>query len=454
MSLTTIKKGLNVPISGEPDQTISDGKPAKRVAVIGYDYPGMKPAMSVAVGDKVKLGQVLFTDRKTPGVSFNSPAGGTIVEINRGHKRVFESLVIEVDEKEESVGFDSVSSEELDKLDTEAIKNRLCESGLWTSLRARPFGGVADPSTSPHSIFITAMDTNPLAASVEVIVNHEDNKEAFRNGLTILTRLTEGKLYVCKAYGGGIPVITHDRLSVHEFDGPHPAGNPGTHIHFLDPVDKSKIVWHIDLQDVIAVGKLFTTGQIPVERIVSLAGPQVITPRLIKTRVGASTDEIVENELKDSEFPNRVISGSVLSGRKASDHLAYLGRYHYQVAALEDGVKRKFLGWLTPGMNLFSVKKVFLSALDPFKKFNFSTAANGDRRAVFPAGSYEEVMPMDTEIIYLLRALMVNDIEEAENLGCLEMIEEDLALCTFVSPAKIEYGEVLRRNLTIIEKEG
>ncbi|MCP5045866.1 MAG: Na(+)-translocating NADH-quinone reductase subunit A [bacterium] len=456
MSLTKIKKGLNVPISGDPVQVISAANPSQKVALVGYDYPGMKPVMAVAEYDKVKLGQVLFTDRKMPGVNYTSPAAGTVVEVNRGTKRVFESIVIKVDEKEEEneITFESFNADQLDSLDPEKVKNLLIESGMWTSLRARPFGKVADPAVTPHSLFITTMDTNPLAPSPEVILQDGDNGEAFKNGLTIASRLTEGKLYLCKAPGASIPTISNDRLSVEEFGGPHPAGNAGTHIHYLDPVDRHKTVWQIDLQDVIALGKFFTSGRIPVERIVSLAGPQVEKPRLVRTRIGAGTDYIVADQLKDSPFSNRVISGSVLSGRTAAGHMAYLGRYHNQVVSLEDGVKRRFLGWLNPGANLYSVKNVVLSSFLPKKKFAFSTAANGDKRAVFPAGSYEQIMPMDTEIVYLLRALMVDDIEEAENLGCLEMVEEDLSLCSYVSPAKIEYGEVLRRNLTIIEKEG
>jgi Na+-transporting NADH:ubiquinone oxidoreductase subunit A len=454
MGLTKIKKGLNVPITGEPEQVISAGNPSKKVALVGYDYVGMKPTLAVSIGDKVKLGQLLFTDKKMAGVKYTSPAGGTVVEINRGAKRVFESIVIEVDEKEEEITFDAYKEDQLDSLDTEKLKTQLIDSGMWTSLRERPYGKVANPGINPHSLFITAMDTNPLAPSLEKILEDQASADAFKNGLKVVSNLTEGTLYLCKSLGASIPVISLDRLSVEEFSGPHPAGNAGTHIHYLDPVHRANTVWHLDAQDVIAIGKFFTTGKIPVERIVSVAGPAIKKPRLIKTRIGACIESLTRDELKESDTGTRVISGSVLSGRTASGTLAYLGRYHQQVSALNESNKRSFLGWLAPGLNLFSRKRILLSSLMPGKKFDFTTDMNGGKRAVFPIGSYESVMPMDTEITYLLRALMVDDIEEAENLGCLEMVEEDLALCSYVSPAKLEYGEVLRRNLTIIEKEG
>jgi Na+-transporting NADH:ubiquinone oxidoreductase subunit A len=453
MGLTKIKKGLNVPITGDPEQAVYEGNSSKKVALVGYDYVGMKPTLAVSVGDRVKLGQLLFTDKKMAGVNYTSPAGGTVVEINRGAKRVFETIVVEVAEKEEEITFDAFKENELEALDPDKVKTQLIESGMWTVFRARPFGKVADPAVAPHSLFVTAMDTNPLAPSVEKILEAEENQAAFKTGLQVIAKLTEGKVYVCKAPGAAIPVIDLDRLSVEEFSGPHPAGNAGTHIHFLDPAHRKNTVWQIDAQDVSAVGKFFASGRIPVERIVSLAGPSVKNPRLIKTRIGACMESITRDELKEDQ-ENRLISGSVLSGRTAAGPVAYLGRYHQQVTVLEEGRKRVFLGWLVPGFKRYSLKRVLMSGFLPRKKFDFTTDLNGGKRSVFPIGSYEAVMPFDTEITYLLRALMVEDIEEAESLGCLEMVEEDLALCSFVSPAKLEYGEVLRRNLTVIEKEG
>ena len=452
MGLTKINKGLNVPIAGEPEQVITNGKPSKRVALIGYDYVGMKPTLAAAVGDRVKLGQLLFTDKKMAGVKFTAPGAGTITAINRGPKRVFESIVIELADKEDEITFDSYKENQLADLDAEIVKINLIESGLWLSLRARPFGRTANPADTPHSIFVTAMDTNPLAPAVEKIL--AGNEKDFQNGLKVISRLTPGKLFLCKSPGANIPTADLASLSAAEFSGPHPAGNVGTHIHFLDPVHRRKTVWHINAQDVVAVGKLFTTGSISVERVVSLAGPSVKQPRLIKTRPGASLEDLLADELKENGAETRVISGSVLSGRTAAGPVAFLGRYNQQISALEEERKRVFLGWLSFGWNLFSVKPILISSLFRRKKFTFTTDINGGPRSIFPIGSYEKVMPMDFEITYLLRSLMVQDVEAAENLGCLELCEEDLALCSFVSPAKIEYGQAIRENLTIIEKEG
>ncbi|GAB4377672.1 MAG: Na(+)-translocating NADH-quinone reductase subunit A [Calditrichia bacterium] len=449
MGLIKIKKGLDIPISGSPEQTISDAKETTRVALIGDDYVGMKPTMAVAVGERVKLGQLLFTDKKTPGVKYTSPGCGKVVEINRGAKRHFQSIVIELDGKEE-VTFPSYDESKLASLSRSDIVNQLLDSGLWTALRMRPFSKVANPETTPHSIFVTAMDTNPLAPSVEKII--EGNEPHFLNGLSLISRLTDGKVFLCRAPGAKIPTNGLANVSVEEFAGPHPAGNVGTHIHFLDPVHSKKTVWYINAQDVIAIGYLFTTGKIRVERVLSLAGPAVKRPRLVKTRMGAALVDVVAGELKEGD--NRVISGSVLTGRAAQGPYGYLGRYHQQISVVPEEHRREFLGWLKPGMNLFSVKKILISSLFPHKKFDFTTSLNGALRAIVPVGSYEKVMPLDIIPTYLLRALAVADVEEAENLGCLELDEEDLALCTYVCPSKIDHGANLRNTLTIIEKEG
>ncbi len=449
MALWKIKKGLNVPIKGSPEQIISEEKKVSRVALVGYDYIGMKPTMLVAVGDTVKKGQVLFTDKKMEGVKYTAPGSGKVVEINRGTKRVFESIVIELNGSDELM-FKSYSKDEIKTLNREKIVEQLVDSGVWTSLRSRPYGKVANPKETPNSVFVTAMDTEPLAPLVSVSL--EGKKEAFQSGLEIISKLTEGKVFVCKKPDAAIPVPVMDRVMVEEFSGPHPAGLAGTHIHFLDPVSMEKNVWHIDAQDVAAIGLLFSTGKISVERVISIAGPSVKKPRLLKTRIGACLSELTEKELIEAD--NRIISGSVLSGRAAFGNVKFLGKYHKQISVLKEGTERVLLGWVAPGFNLFSIKNIVFSKLFPKKEFAFNTALNGGPRAMVPVGSYEKIMPLDILPVFLLRALLMKDIEEAEKLGALELIEEDLALCSLVSSTKREYGQVLRENLTIIEKEG
>jgi Na+-transporting NADH:ubiquinone oxidoreductase subunit A len=443
------KKGLDLPIKGKPEQTISLSKDPSTVALLGPDYVGMKPTMEVRVADKVKLGQVLFTDKKNSAIKFTSPGAGEIVSINRGEKRSLLAVVIKLYGNEE-ITFNSYSDQQLKEITKEQVIEQLLKSGMWSSLRTRPFSKIPDPETKPSSIFITAMDTNPLAPSIAKILKGQERD--FANGANIISLLTDKKIFICKSHETEVPLIDRPNIVVEEFSGPHPAGNVGTHIHSLDPVSRRKTVWHIGLQDVIAIGKLFSTGKIHTERIISLGGPSVIKPRLLKTRIGASTEEILGNELKDGE--NRVISGSVLSGFAANGTLGFLGRYHQQISVIPEFRKRQFFGWLNPGLNHFSTKNILLSSLIPGKQFNFNTTTYGEERAILPSGGYEKVMPMDIESLALLRALAVDDIDDAEALGCLELDEEDLALCAFVCPSKLEFGPMLRRNLTMIEKEG
>ena len=443
------KKGLDLPLKGKPEQTIALSKDPSTVALLGTDYVGMKPTMEVRVADKVKLGQILFTDKKNSAIKFTSPGAGEIISIHRGEKRALLSVVIKLLGNDE-VTFNSYSDQQFKELTKEQVVEQLLNSGLWVSLRTRPFSKVPDPQSKPNSIFITATDTNPLAPSINKIL--EEQERDFANGTNVISLLTDGKIFICKAPGTDVPLIDRTNIVVEEFSGPHPAGNVGTHIHYLDPVSRHKTVWHIGLQDVIAIGKLFSTGKIHTERIISLAGPSVIKPRLLKTRLGASTEEILGNELTDGE--NRVISGSVLSGFAASGTLGFLGRYHQQISVIPEFRKREFLGWLNPGLNHFSTKNIVLSSLIPGKKFNFDTSVYGEERAIIPSGGYEKIMPMDFEPLFLLRALAVNDLEDAEALGCLELDEEDLSLCAFVCPSKLEFGPMLRRNLNMIEKEG
>ncbi len=449
MGKTTIKKGLDLPINGKPEQKVYDGRSVRHVALLGDDYVGMKPTMEVEEGQEVKTGQLLFTDKKMPSVRYTSPGTGKVISVNRGERRAFKSIIIELNGSEE-VEFNSYKADQLNSLSKKQVTDLLLESGMWTTIRVRPFSKVADPETTPGAIFITAMDSNPLAPSMEKIL--EGKEKLFRDGLAVLSGLTDGKTYVCKSPGENIAVKENDKISVEEFDGPHPAGLAGTHIHFLHPVDRSHLVWYINAQDVVAIGALFTTGKLYLERIIALAGAQVKNPRLVKTRTGASLTELLEGELNEGE--NRIISGSVLSGRHAEGYVSFLGRFHQQVSVIREDREKHFLGWVNPAANVYSLKNILLSKLIPNKKFDFSTALHGGKRAIIPSGSLEAVMPLDILPTYLLRALAVKDLEEAEKLGVLELDEEDLALCTFVCPSKTEYGPMLRENLTIIEKEG
>ncbi|GLQ30301.1 Na(+)-translocating NADH-quinone reductase subunit A [Litoribrevibacter albus] len=442
-----LKRGLDLPISGSPEQSIRQGNAVRTVAVVGFDYNGMKPTMDVQVGDQVKCGQVIFSDKKTPGVLYTAPASGKVVEINRGEKRVLQSVVIEVD-GDDSVEFSKYS--DFASLTREQVRENLVNSGMWTALRTRPFSKVPEVGSVPASIFVQAMDTNPLAADPQVVI--QEKADAFKAGLELLTKLTDGKVFVCQADGANTPVPSTAQVQLASFAGPHPAGLPGTHVHFLDPVGANKTVWTVNYQEVIAIANLFSTGRLDVERVVALAGPQVKKPGLVRTRVGANVFDLTAGELDGTN--NRVISGSIFGGRATRGPVSYLGRYHTQVSVLEEGTNRDFMGWLSPGSKRFSLLNIYLSKLAPSRLFNFNTNTNGSERAMVPVGLYEKVMPLDILPTHLLRALAVGDTEQAQLLGALELDEEDLALCTFVCPGKYEYGPILRDNLTRIEKEG
>jgi Na+-transporting NADH:ubiquinone oxidoreductase subunit A len=445
-----IKKGLDIPIAGSPRQEIDRGQKVRSVAVLGGDYPGMKPTMLVSEGDQVRRGQALFEDKKNEGVYYTAPAAGRVRAINRGERRVLLSVVIDVMGDGGDEAFTAHNEAALSKLSRERVQEQLLTSGEWTAIRTRPFGKVPQSGSAPTAIFVSVMDSNPLAARPEVIIREEE--KAFRNGLTVLSRLTDGDVWVCRAPDTDLPSFAGGQIREESFAGPHPAGNPSTHIHFLAPVDMNHTAWVVGYQDVIAIGHLFTSGRIHSDRVVALAGPQVKNPRLIKTRVGASLEDLTAGELEQAD--NRVISGSVFNGHNAKGPTGFLGRLASQVTVLREGYERQLVGYLSPGVNKHSALNIYLSKLMPWKQFDFTTTTNGSERAMVPLGQYEAIMPLDILPTQLLRSLVVGDMETAQALGALELVEEDLALCTYVCVGKYEYGPILRENLTKIEAEG
>jgi Na+-transporting NADH:ubiquinone oxidoreductase subunit A len=445
-----IKKGLILPIIGTPKSEAIQEKSVTHLAIVGDDYWWMKPTMLVKVGDKVKKGQTLFTCKRCDELNFTAPVSGEVVEINRGEKRVFESLVLKI-EGNDQINFTNYKGNNLEQYSSEDVKKLLLESGEWIGLKSRPYSYVARPTDKPSSIFVTAIDTNPLAFNPQIVI--KERLEQFNLGLSVLARLIDGPVHVCTNNEFDLALNLNEKIKHHRFAGPHPAGNVGTHIHFIDPVSEKKSVWHIGYQEVIAYGHLLQTGQIDASRVISLAGPMAREPKLIKTIYGASISDLVADEF----YPFgeiRTVSGSVFNGRKAHGPKGFLGRYHYQISLLKEGYEREFLGWHAPGLNKFSIKPIFVSRLFPSKFFAFNTNTNGSERSLVPIGSFEKVMPLDIVATHLLKALLSKDTERAQQLGALELDEEDLALCTFVDPCKHEFGPILRENLETIMKEG
>lgn len=446
MTQIKLRKGLDLPILGAPRAEIGEVRAAGSVGIIGDDYIELKPRIAVSEGDTVVVGSPIMTDKRTPDVQIVSPVAGRVRAINRGARRKLISIVIDVEDSAgEPVNFENVG----DASTREGITKRLCASGLWTSFRTRPYSKIPEPNTAPAAIYVTALDTEPLATDPRLAISEEP--EAFAKGLQAVSMLTDGKTYLCHAPGDALPGRDLPNVEAVSFEGPHPAGLAGTHIHFLKPPQADEFVWTIGYQDIIAIGRLMLTGIYDPRCIIALSGPACKDPRLIRTIAGASLSDLCADDLPD--YPVRMISGSVLSGRAGEGETAYLGRYARQITLIEEDKKQIPMGWIRPMVSKFAIQPVLGSALSK-RKFPLTSNLNGGRRAMVPLGTFEELMPQDYLPTQLLRALLVMDTDQAQLLGALELDEEDLALVGFACPAKYEYGMALRDCLTKIEKEG
>ena len=440
-----LKKGLDLPVKGAPSQEIAEGPEVRTVALLGSDYLGLKPRLSVQEGDTVAAGSPVFAHKDTPEALVVSPVSGRVKAINRGARRVLISVEIEVDASAaEPVDFSAIG----DISTPEGLAERLCAAGLWTSFRTRPYSKVPGSSERPAALYVTAMDSEPLSADAAVIIN--DAREAFAKGLEAIAALSGGKTYLCQDIGADIPAASG--VEVAGFEGPHPAGLAGTHMHFLEPPSGSKTVWSIGYQDVIAIGRLLETGKVDAERVVALSGPLVTNPRLLRTVQGASMADLTAGET-DTSVDQRVISGSILSGRAGEGADGYAGRYARQITVIEEDKKQIPMGWIRPMGSKYAVQPVLGSAFSK-KIYALTSNLNGGRRAMVPTGTFEELMPQDYLPTQLLRAMLVMDTDQAQKLGALELDEEDLGLIGFACPAKYEYGLALRDSLSKIEKEG
>ncbi len=452
MSLHRIRRGLDIPLAGAPEAGPASVWIPNEVALLGADYPGMRPTLRVEQGDAVERGATLFEDKKTPGVRFVSPVEGRVKAIHRGERRAFRSVAIEVSSGERGGRPGAgrrfrVPGGRPEAMREDALREALLESGEWTAIRSRPFGRVANPERRPRAILVTAMDTEPHAPDpVAAVAGREADLEW---GVGALTRLTDGPVFLCSAPGRRLPVPETDRVRHEEFAGPHPAGTAGLHVHLLARATRDREAWHLDAQDLAALGRLLRTGEIDPMRLVAVSGPPVDRPRHIRTPIGAGVEG-----LEPASESTRFVSGSALSGRAAEGDLAYLGRHHRQITVLEEDSRRRFLGWLDPGFGATSASRAFASAFLPTRNRPLTTSTHGSRRAIVPIEIYERVMAFDIPPVFLLRALLMEDLERAEEMGALELVEEDLGLLSFVCPAKNDYAPALRRVLDALEKEG
>ncbi len=448
--MIVIKKGIDLPISGVSDSdTIHSFSAQSDYAVLGEDYIGLKPTMMVAEGDKVQEGQPLFEDKKNLGVYVCAPVSGYVKQIVRGERRRLLAVVMTPDASVESLSFKQYPYDEITGLSAEVVREQLQKTGSWALLRQRPFDKIPSVDSNPHAIFVNTMDSNPLA--VNPMLAFAGREADYQAGLAVLAKLTEGNIHVTHATQTKLPQAQIERVQYHAFSGVHPAGLVGTHMHFISPVSLEKTAWHLNLQDLLAIGYLFLNGKLDNHRVISVGGPSVKTPTFAKVRLGVNLTRLLDGNI--SEGKQRIISGSIYAGRKVDEQTNFLGLYDKQVVVLPEGSEPVFLEFFRPGLRSYSRTRAYLGRFLKGAKLPFTTSMQGSPRPIIPFGIYEEVMPLDILPTLLLKALVIKDTDTAIELGALELSEEDVALLTYVDPGKHDFGAILRENLTQIEKE-
>jgi Na+-transporting NADH:ubiquinone oxidoreductase subunit A len=446
-----IKKGIDIRLKGVAEKLYANVPQSKFYSIDPSDFIGITPKLSVKEKDVVLSGDVVFFDKKNPDLKFTSPVSGTVTEIKRGAKRKILSITIESDLK---ISYKKFKKYKPDELDRNTIVKQLLESGLWPSIRQRPFATISNPNDIPKSIHISTFDTSPLACDNNFII-HGMNRE-FQNGIDIIKKLTDGIVHLNIISNSDCSDVfkTTRGVQINQFSGPHPSGNIGTQIHHIEPINKGEVIWYLYTQDIIAISKLFEDGIYDASKLIALAGSQVKNPRYYRLLRGASIKNIISNNIifENSASENRYISGNVLTGKKI-DSKGYLGYYHNEICVIPEGNNTEFLGWLLPGLSKFSLSRTFYSWLNMKKKYTISANMNGEERAYVVTGQYEKIFPMDIYPQQLIKATIFNDIELMEKLGIYEVAEEDFALCEFSCTSKIPIQKIIRDGLNKLQKE-
>jgi len=447
-----IKKGRDLNIKGKPETKILRGPKSRRVAVLVDEFPHIKPKLQVAEGDTVEIGTCLFFDKKNPQIRFLSPGGGTVAVIERGERRAIQRIIIDLAENEKSVQLDHWDEGDLDKLSKKDVTDHLLTGGLWPTLRQRPFSCIANPQDTPRSIFINGMNTEPLAGKMDLVMRNQ--KEAFHAGVKVLNKLTPGSVYLSVGEGGAHNVEAFHDLSedvkIYEFSGPHPAGTTSVHIYHIERLKKDEVVWTLNAFEAALIGWLFLEGRYPVERTVAVAGQGVIHPQHYHTRLGASLESLTQDNVHPGTM--RTISGSVLTGFMNRQN-GYLSFYKPDITVIPEGKERKFLGWISPGLNKLSFSRSFLSALIPQKPQDVNTNLHGSLRTIIATDIYDRYMPLDIYALPLVKAVIGQDIDTAERLGILECDPEDFALASFMDPSKLDVCGIIQQGLDLCRKD-
>lgn len=444
METIKIRKGLDIKLKGQAEQTTIEAE-TECFAIMPDDFIGFLPRLLVKEGDKVKVGTPLLGDKHNEKIVVTSPVSGEVSEIRRGEKRHLQAVIIKSDSNFES---ETLPTNE----DRSNIINTLITSGLWVMLRQRPYSIIANPDDKPKAIFISACDTAPLAPDMDYIV--ENQREAFQKGLNILDVLSEGKVHLCSHSKNKSKAILEARnVTMHRFEGPHPAGNIGTHINKIMPINKGDIVWYCYPQDVINIGNLFLTGHPDFSRTYAIAGESISKPHYVKTHIGANIQSIVNKNIAEH---SRIISGNVLTGHKESLD-GFMHFYSNMLTAIPEGDERhEIMGWLTPGLKKFSFSKTFVSGFLPERlqpAYDFDTNMHGEERAYVITGEFEKVFPFDIYPLQLIKACLAEDIDLMENLGILEVDPEDFALCEFIDTSKTDIQNIIRKGIELVRKE-
>ena len=442
-----IKRGVNIKLKGVAEKIFSETPPPKTIALKPTDFAGINPKLLLKEGTKLKAGTAVYYDKNNEKVVFTSPVSGELTEIRRGEKRKILEIVIQADKE---IQYESFQTADPSSLTREQVKEEMLKSGVWPFIRQRPYDVVANPDDTPKSIFISAFDSSPLAADNDFVLHRQD--EDFQTGLDALAKLTDGKVHL--NINGQIKAndtfLNAKNVEKNKISGPHPAGNAGVQIHHIDPINKGEVVWVVNPQDILIIGRLFKTGKFDARRSIALAGSLVKTPKYYKTILGTSITELISGNIANENA--RYISGNVLVGDKISTD-GHMGFYDTLLTVIPEGGEDEFFGWIAPGFNKFSISRTFFSWLTPGKEYELNTNQNGEHRAFVMSGEYEKVFPMDIYPVQLIKAIMIEDIEQMENLGIYEVSPEDFALCEYVCTSKQEVQSIVREGLEMLRKE-
>lgn len=444
-----LKKGLDIPISGLAAQKTRKEVSPNVVAVKPTDFRGLVPRLLVKEGDRVLAGSPVLADKESPEILFTSPVSGTVSEVVRGDKRKLLEVRIKADAAQEYVDF---GAKKVSGLDAEQVKKALLESGLWPAFVQRPYGIVANPDIRPKAIFVSAFSTAPLAADMDYVLR--DEFDYIQTAVNAISKLTDGGVHVSLASRtfSGTPFHKLENVTLHTFSGKHPAGNVGVQIHHISPIMKGETVWTVSLMMLAAIGKLFATGRYDMTRKVAVTGPKAIEPAYVKTVAGMSMTDIAEF-YDNSDSNIRFISGDVLTGKNVGAE-GFLGFYDNQVTLIKEGNEHEMLGWAKPfRTSLFSASRTYFSWLTPKKRYDMDTNLHGGPRAFVMSDTYTKVLPMDIFPVHLVKACMAGDIDKMEQLGIYEVLEEDLALCEYVCPSKIEIQSIISDGISLMMKE-